>query len=142
MIDYAVLTVELETDPNAYGYAALAAAGNDQGQADILNLRRSGITVYRNDVSRGDVIGALSLTDYDALPAARRGLMDAVMRMETLDASNANLRANVLSVFAPGTQTRASLSALAQRTGSRAEQLFGTGARVSHQDVAAAQGRG
>lgn len=148
-IDYGELTTEIQTDPNGYGYAALVAEGNDQGVADLLNLPRDGatapgapITVYRNDVRRAELIGALVVSDYDALTAARRDLMNAILQLEVVDATNATLRGNLAAVFGAGTTTRANLVSAAQRAGSRAEQLWGTGARVQHLDVARALGRG
>lgn len=38
MIDYAALKTELTTDPNAYGYTAHVASGNDSALAELLNL--------------------------------------------------------------------------------------------------------
>ena len=151
-IDYTqltALTAEIQSDPNAYGYAAFVAEGNDQGIADLLNLRRDGvsapgaaITVYRNDVRKAEIIGAFVVTDYDALTAARRDLVGAILQLDVVDATDATLRSNLAAVFAAGTTTRANLVAMAQRAGSRAEALFGTGAFIAHQDVARALGRG
>ena len=142
MVDYGQLAAELTQDPKSYGYGTLAAQGNDQGQADLLNLVRPEITVSRTDIRRAEVIGALVVADYDALTAARRDLMSAILLLEVVDATDATLRANLGAVFGAATQTRANLAALAQRQGSRAEQLFGTGVRIAHQDVAKALGRG
>ena len=134
-IDKAALKSELLTDPTGLGYAAQIALGSYQGCADLLNQPRGSITVLRPDVRGTDVFGSIVIGEYDALTASRRDFVNLLIAMSAVDATNATIRANVLAIFGAGTTTRANFAALAQRIGSRAEQLFGTGIQVTHADV-------
>lgn len=59
--------------------------------------------------------------------------------MPLINVKSANVRAAVLSIFAAGTASRAALAALQTRKGSRAEQLFGSGTRITAEDLAKAR---
>jgi hypothetical protein len=156
----AALRSELLSDPTSLGYAPLVAARDDQGLADLLNLPRDGtnggpaITVRRADIASRDIWEAIEVTDFPALsgnPSATQlsrerqylawlsGLA-AIPRVRLLndDGSNTPVIANLQAMFPGGSGTRARLTALAQRPGSRAEQLFGRDTFVTIADVAEA----
>lgn len=157
-VDLTALRTELQNDPASLGYAALLTAGSDQGLADALNLRRASIQVRRADIAPAEIAGAIAVADYTALPGTptaaqlsteRRFLawLTGIMAVPTLrllndDGTDGPAIANFKAMFAAGTGTLTRLSALASRTGSRAEQLFGTGVGVTALDVARAFGRG
>lgn len=148
-IDYAALKSELQTDPNAYGYAA--TNGNDVAKADLLNLARAAITIRRSDVPAKDLWEAIDVGDYTALqanPTATQLSLErrylawmtglptfGTVRILNDDGSNGPVAANLLAMFPAGSTTRARIVALASRNGSRAEQLFGQGVVVTAQDV-------
>jgi hypothetical protein len=146
------LKTELQTDPTALGYAATGS--NDLAKADLLNLPRAGITIRRADVTPKELIEAISIADYVASPSnpsaiqlstERRYLawLSGLSSLETVrlfndDGSNGPVALNLIAMFTAGSGTLTRLTALAQRQGSRAEQLFGVGVRVSASDIGAA----
>lgn len=154
------LKTEIQTDPNAYGYAAHVAAGSTQAVADLLNLARTGlnggpaITVRKSDVSSKSIWEAIDIADFPALPAnpnntqlstERRSLSwleglanIGMIRLLNDDGSDTPVVTNLQGIFPQGSATRSRLLALASRFGSQAEQLFGVGVVISNVDVAAA----
>lgn len=136
-MDYVALRAELDTDPNAYGYAALAASGSTQALADLLNLVRQEITgFFRGLVPSHEFLTAIVLSEYLVLTDANRDYLHLLLTPELVDTGSATLRASVATVFGVGTTSRANLVAMASRAGSRAEQLgLGT---VTSTDIATA----
>lgn len=159
-IDYPALATEINTDPRSYGYAAHVAAGNDQAVAGLLNLARDGtnggpaVVIRRADIASREIMEAIRITDYTALPAnpntsalsqERRALswLESLVNADRVrllndDGTNNPVMSNFADMFPAGTGTRDRLVALAQRHGSRAEELFGRDAAVTADDVAKA----
>lgn len=151
----AQLKSELTTDPTGLGLTALYTAGNDQGAADALNLRRATVTIRRADIAAKELWEAIDVADMTALPASptaaqlsteRRqlawlsGLPNiGALRLLNDDGTNAPPVANLVAMFAAGTLTRTRITALGTRQGSRAEQLFGRDVAVSADDIARAR---
>ena len=135
----AELRTELVTDPTGLGYAA-AWGGSDQGLADLLNLPRAAITVWRGLLPAYQVIDLVAWTEWTALSAANKQLLQTLTGTDTVNTESANTRAAFSQMFAAGTATRTALLAFAQRTGSRAEQLWGTGRIVTESEVSGARG--
>lgn len=138
----AALRTELQTDPTGLGYAPLITNGDDADLAALLNAVRGTITVFRNDIESGEIVGSTVLSDFTTLTSSQQNYYLAIVSQPTVDATNTNLRTSLATLFPAGSTTRTNLQALAQRNGSRAEQLFGTGISVSTADVARALGRG
>jgi hypothetical protein len=138
-IDYAALKSEIQADPTILGYAPFVTAGSDIGVAGLLNATRAGISVFRNDLGVREVINAIDATNFASLTQIQVSkLMLLFTSTPTIDATNANTRTIFLGIFSGMTATVNALTALASRTGSRAEQLFGAGTVVGHLDVARA----
>lgn len=139
-IDRAALKSEITTDPAALGYAALVAAGDDAGVAAALNLARAGTAYqqYRGPLPAYQVVNATDPADWAALTAQEKQRYQTLTGAGQVDTSNANLRAMFSAMFPAGSTTRANLTNLALRQGSRAEVLFGPGTTITHADVAAA----
>jgi hypothetical protein len=137
-IVYSALKTELQTDPNAYGYAALLSAGNQQGCANALNLVRAAITIDRQYLEAYEIWEAIVPTEWLALNADNKQRISTILGMSKINAKGTNTRAAFLAAFTGGTTTRTNLAALQTRQGSRAEQLFGEGVTVSAADVALA----
>jgi hypothetical protein len=145
-INYVQLKTELNTDPNAYGYAPLIAIGNDQGLADMLNLPRAAIVMPRPDVSPLEILEAIKVTDFIA--STNQSILygswfESVtqypsVRILKTDGSDTRLMTNMMTLLVNGSQSEVRLRALASRPGSRAEQLFGVGTTVAHMDIAQA----
>lgn len=150
------LRTELQTDPLGLGYAAVIATGNHQTVADLMNLPRTIIRIRRADISSAEIASAIEVTDYPALggnPTAaalsteRRYLawLTAILtvplvRLLNADGTNTPVIANFSAMFGAGTGTRTRLLALAERDGSRTEQLFGIGQQVTYHDIGLALG--
>ena len=145
-INYVQLKTELNTDPNAYGYAPLIAIGNDQGLADMLNLPRAAIVMPRPDVSPLEILEAIKVTDFIA--TGNQSILygswfESVtqypsVRILKTDGSDTRLMTNMMTLLVNGSQSEVRLRALASRQGSRAEQLFGVGTSVGNWDIAQA----
>lgn len=144
VIDYAALKTELQTDPNAYGYAPLIAAGNMQGLADKLNQVRANISIPRPDVAPEEVLEAIRATDLRAATTAvQSAYMQSLLVLPNLrilkgNGTDARVLTNLMDILTNGSASETRLRALATRTGSRAEQLFGPGAFLSWTDITTA----
>ena len=132
------LRTELTTDPTGLGYAAQIAVGNDAQLAELVNQVRPTITVFRNDVQSWELLASTIKADWDALAAGDKDLYQALIAAGRLDATSSSLRNLITALFPSGSTTRTNLQSIAQRTGSRAEQLWGTSAAVSVGQVSAA----
>lgn len=143
-IDYAALANEINADPNAYGYAARAAVGDDQGIADLLNLKRAGITVRRPSVRREELMEAIDTRDLKANPTVLEGsLLESILQSDTVFLANpdntvSRTRQNLNRLLADTNLSQTRLAALANEQGSRAQQLFGYATNVTPSDVAKA----
>lgn len=144
VIDYAALKTELQTDPNAYGYAPLIAAGNMQGLADKLNQVRAAISIPRPDVTPDEVLEAIRLSDLrSATTAVQSAYMQALLVLPNIrilkeNGTDARVLTSLMDILTNGSASETRLRALATRTGSRAEQLFGPGAWLSWSDITTA----
>ena len=135
-MDYGKLRTELTTDPVALGYSGLSHAA----AAAKLNATDTGRTLPRTAVPVAEIFNAIVNADWPAVGSQAESKLMALLQMQSIDASHANTRAIIGSVFGAGTQTRTNLLALGSRTVSRAEEL-GLGL-VTEGDVAIARGGG
>jgi len=142
-INYPQLKTEITTDPQALGYAGKS----DSECADILNLIRATIIIRRDNIMPFEVLEAVDNRDFDTLiTAAQIGLLQALAGQRALriindDGTDTRTLGNLRRMFQnPGPQgTRARLVDMANRDGSRAEQLFGTNTFITPSDVAQAR---
>jgi hypothetical protein len=131
------LKAEIQTDPVALGYAAVA--GDTQDLADKLNAIRPGSTIQRSTIASAEFVNCLVLADYVALSDPQRAYVALIALLPNIPTTAGNqVRTNLLAIFGVGTATRGNVAAIVQRTGTRAEELFGAGVSVAHADVAAA----
>lgn len=144
-IDYAALKTEILTDPNNYGYAGPLASRTDWQVAALLNEIRAGITVPRADVTPLEVIEAINVSDFVTSPASTlyASWLSALLQYPSLrilkaDGSDTRVMSNVMKLLTNGSASETRLRALASRTGSRAEQLFGVGTVVAVSDIGTA----
>jgi hypothetical protein len=138
------LKTELNTDPNAYGYAAyLGDNFNPPALAAMLNLPRAAIEMPRPDVTREELLEAIKLTDFIAKANQEifQGsyieslLQNPSIRILKANGDDTRVMTNIMTVLANGSQSEARVRALAKRQGSRAEVLFGVNTMLSFQDV-------
>lgn len=168
-MDRTALKTELITDPAALGYAPYVTAKNAAALCALLNFARDGvtacpvngvggaaITIRRADISFVDFWNAISVADMTALPTnptatqlsnERRylawlsGLAGlSALRLQNDDGSDTEIVANIKAIFSAGSGTLTRLNALATRSGSRAQQLFGVNAVVIYDDITLTMG--
>lgn len=138
----AALAAELTNDPNGYGYSVPLGAGALGLVAALLNEVRPTIIIRRGVVQGAAIIGVLDATEFNLLTQIQlTRLMVVCSASGGVDTSADGTRAILASLFVVGA-SRAALISLADRSGSRAEQLFGFGENVTVNDVARALGRG
>ena len=118
---YETLRAEVLNDPAALGYAGKT----DQQVADLLNSLTTNRTIPRTQVPVSELFSAI---DNGAWPttALTQDKLAAVPNMQVIDASNANTRSIIGSIFPNSgatAATNARLQALATRTVSRATEL-------------------
>jgi hypothetical protein len=163
-INYATLASEIQNNTGGYGpFTDYVTGGNDQAIADILNFPRDGATVCPVNAVAGNAISVRnsaitgmairSVIDDRDLPASPTAAQLAILQIacgsgsiEMVDDAGADLPmlGNLKRLLQnPGPQgSRARVIALVNRTGSRAEKLFGPGTEISVADVARSLGRG
>jgi len=134
VIDFAALKAELDTDPSARGYAGT----QDAEAAALLNEVQGGLTINRTTASTQEIREAVEVIDWTSRTDAQRAAMMFLTAGEALNPNHANVVADFQAIFV-ATGTLTNLAALQTRDGSRAEELWGDGALVKHQDVAIAR---
>lgn len=115
-MDLKALHAELVTDPLSRGYAAMT---DTQAAASLNAVDRS---VARTSITGSDLLSAAVYSEVAALTAAARDAFLAFVQMVAIDATNANVRTTLGTMFGAGTTTRANLIALASSTIAVSEQ--------------------
>jgi hypothetical protein len=146
-INLQTLKTELLTDPNSYGYAPLIADTNNPALAAMLNLPRAAIQMHRPDVNPLEILEAINVNDFVAA-ANQTTLMGSwfesltqypTVRVLKDNGTDTRVMTNIMTILKNGSVSETRVRALAVRSGSRAEQLFGVGTVVSVQEVIDAQ---
>jgi hypothetical protein len=148
------LKTEVQTDPTALGYAQWVAVNDLSYVANLLNEVRSTIQVRRSDLSVKDIWEALLITDIvdagttaPALSLERKQLMwlgglsaIGTVRLTNDDGTDTQVLANFKAVLKnpSGSRTRIAALAAETRSGTRGEQLFGSGIVITAEHVDAA----
>lgn len=145
MTIYAALLAELNTDVMGMGYSALV--GQDATIAALMNQTTgpgAGTVFYTNVTVQQLMYSLASLADWDLLvtPGASYNSLQMLAMMEPLDCSKSSIQALLTHVFAGlSAGSKTALAAAVQRSGSRAEVLFGVGTVIQASDIAKAHGR-
>lgn len=127
---------ELNTDPQTLGYSAAGwPEGPDQAVADFINDPAYGATIWRTNIPMSDVYAEVDWSEVIALGEAERQVFRQITSTAELDADSQNIRDAIGAIFGAGTTTRANLLALVQKSGSRAEELWGDGVVIQASDV-------
>jgi hypothetical protein len=135
MIDYTALKKEITNDPLELGYAPFVSAGNDQAIAGLLNKATGPDAgqVYASAMSRDDFMLAFipALITLPNLSATIQSKWDRILGViraaDTINISNSSIQALLGEAVSDGVLTSEQTSIIGQRTGSRAEVLFGAG---------------
>lgn len=142
-INYTALKAELQTDPQGLGYADPLSRGETQVVANILNEPRQNITIRRANIMPAEVLEVLDNRDFIATPnAAHVAWFESVTQLPALrlvkdDGTDTRILGNLRRILEnPGTQgSRARLTDIANRAGSRAEALFGRDTVIQSSDI-------
>lgn len=136
------IKAELLQDPNGYGYAQyLGDNFNPPVLAEMINLRRAEIVMPRPDVTPLEILEAISLADFltdkTSLWSAWFESLTQFPSVRILKDNGTDTRVmtNIMRLLANGSASETRIRALAVRSGSRAEQLWGAGITISVEDV-------
>jgi hypothetical protein len=144
-VDIAQLKAECQTNPNNYSYTDPVAgtktlqqwflAGDDTIVAAILNQTRAGITIYRSDVAPNEVKEAIAVNQLTtsataAIAAVQAAWLNAFfngdpVRLKTKAGADSRALSNLMVLLTNASASETRVRALAERTGTRAEQLWG-----------------
>lgn len=135
-MDLSELKTELTTDPEAIGYDG---AGDDAGDAALLNEIQASIQLNRSAIPMNEIYGAVDwIADWNGLSDAFKAAFQQITSTDVLDVTSPRIRSAFSTIFA-ATDTLTRLQGLLTQDGSRAEELWGEGARVTPSDVADAR---
>jgi hypothetical protein len=145
-IDYTALGDELIKDPLGLGYLAAekGSGGDDSAVAALINAIQPSIVIQRADISPQELFEAIFIEDINkTADAGQLAYLSALANLPAIrltfdDGSQTFFLKGLTLVIGDSNGSMTRLFALAQRLGSRAEQLFGTGTVITHQDVAKA----
>lgn len=135
----ALLRAEIDNDPKSLGLATLKVQTNGaQAVAAKLNeVGASAETLFKDTVPTEEALACIVLTEFNARTAVEKTAIDMFFRGAKIKSGNANLRTTMAALFPAGT-TRTALIAIASRSCSRAEALWGEFHTVTDTDVAMA----
>ena len=124
--DMLALKAELTNDPLDLGLTTNAA--DDEANANALMLVRQTIQVDRESIPVSEIAKAIDRDEFNAASAADRQYIQLITAGGSVNPkSGSEVREGLLQIFAAGTETRASLTALLTEAASRATQLFKAG---------------
>jgi hypothetical protein len=143
----AQLNIELTTDPTNVGYSASIASGDDTTTANLINFVTGSIQVKRLDITPAEILEQIDYQDFvtGSNPAHISWFESATqqrsLRLVADDGTDTRILKNIKQLLLPNgaagaaPQSRARLNAVALRSGSRAEQLWGAGTIVTIPDI-------
>lgn len=138
-INYTALKTEIQTDPKVLGYAPFVASGSDWQIANLLNtVGASNEKVNQQYVQPRLVVGCIVYTEWATVAVELRQYLQMVLQ-DQVDVNNVQVKAAFQAAFAVGSVTRTNITALLNRSASRAEALFGAGTVIAASDVAIAR---
>jgi hypothetical protein len=117
-MNYTQLQAELSNDPVGLGYSGLS----DSLAATKLNATNTNRTLARKAVSKNEILTAIVDSEWPTTGILQNKLL-CIFSCDTIDASNANVKAVFAAIFGPATATRGGLLALGTQTVSRAVEL-------------------
>jgi len=127
-----ILKTEINTDPEALGYSGQT----DQWITDKLNeIGASNETISRGAIDAYEVVSACVFSELNVLSDKQQEQLSFIVSAGQVDTSDAKVKAIFAGLF-NGTQTATNLLALATRSASRAEVLFGQSVSLLNVHVA------
>lgn len=133
------LATEIETDPTGIGYSSMTAVQ----VTDALNLSRAAIIFPRPDVTPLEILEAINVQDFVA--SGQQTILHGSwfesltqypsIRILKSDGTDTRVLTNIMRLLTNASASETRIRALASRTGSRAEQLWGMGTVVTVEQV-------
>lgn len=124
--DKLALKAELTNDPLDLGLTV--APEDDAANAAALNLVRDTIQIDRETIPASEVNKAIDRDEFAALSASDRQWLGMITAGGSINPkTGSEVREGLLQIFASGTESRASLTALLTEPGNRITQLFKAG---------------
>ena len=129
-----VLKDEIVNDPNVIGYkntndtwtGGPNPPKGDQEIADLINDPANGAMIRRKNVNPVEIKQTVDQGDFNALSPDEVNYITWIVTGETLiDVRPDTIFNGLTFIFGPATATRAALTALLQKAGSRGEVLWG-----------------
>jgi hypothetical protein len=120
-MNYALLRLELTTDPVSLGYSTL----NDIEAANKLNATDTNRTIPRTSVAASEVIGCIDNAAWPST-ALEQNKLSLILSIDPIDINNNNIRGVLGAIFpnsSPTLQTRQRLLSLGIEIVSRAIEL-------------------
>ena len=134
MVNLTELKAEITTDPGVLGYT-----GDDAGDADILNQKRTSVQLNRSAIPMNEIYGAIDwIVDWNPLSEAFKAAFRQITTTTVLDVTSPRIRSAFSTIFS-GTGSLTRLQGLLTQDGSRAEELWGDGVVVTTSDIANAR---
>lgn len=135
----ATLKTEITTDPLSLGYSVPYAAGADAAVAALLNAVTGNGTasIFNNQIPLSSFVHALAAADFASLTLLQIAQLNLLFINGVLDATVANVTLVTALVSGMTTPSKTAVTAIAKRTGSRAESIFSAGVVVATEDVTA-----
>lgn len=136
----ATLKTEITTDPLSLGYSVPYAAGADAAVAALLNAVTGNGTasIFNNQIPLSSFVHALAAADFASLTLLQIAQLNLLFINGVLDATVAtNVTLITALVSGMTTPSKTAVTAIAKRTGSRAESIFVAGVVVATEDVTA-----
>ena len=135
--DLQALKDEVNNDPAGRGYAAVLE-NIDELVALINEDIGASFTIDIEDLNVSEVAEAVDVTEYGSLAEYDKEWIKMLINKDE-EVMLMPYRSKFLSVFPGGGDTRTAVVALLNRSGSRAEVLFGINTEISRQDWIAAR---
>lgn len=134
---YSDLRAEIQTDPNGLGYAGKS----DNDAAALINLQDGVTVVSITSLTSAQLCDCINPNEFGNLSASNKQYVQQVLSMGSIN-TQGNTMTALITMFAPGSNTKNNLINAATKFGSRGETLFGAGALVQASDIRIAMGRG
>ena len=133
---------EIENDPMELGYKTGGVWKEDAVIVDLINATTGpgAASIMRKLIQPTEIWTSIPYSEYENYGAAKREWLDTALELAggsgIIDANDQVVYDNLIAVFPAGSEARANILGKIQRTGSRAEVLWGEGKTVSISEVA------
>lgn len=134
---YDDLRAEIQNDPNGLGYAGK----NDAVIAGIFNNLDGVTQVAIMQITAAQLCDCINPNEFGNLSANNKQYLQQVLSMGAIS-TQGNTMIALITMFAPGSNTKNNLTNAISKLGSRAEALFGANTIVQVNDIRIAMGRG